>query len=105
MDFEMVVNKLKAMSKEDDETVLEAYYDLAGSVILDKVYPYDDTEGLEVPPKYVSLQVEITVYLLNKRGAEGQLAHSENGISRTYESASVPDSMLKRIVPMGKVIQ
>ena len=44
-------------------------------------------------------QIEIAVYLYNKQGAEGQTAHSENGISRTYESADVPESMLRGIAP------
>ena len=44
-------------------------------------------------------QIEIAVYLYNKQGAEGQTAHSENGISRTYESADVPGVHVKRDSP------
>jgi len=51
------------------------------------------------------LQLEIATYLLNKRGAEGQTAHSENGISRSYESADVPSSMLNQIVPHCGIIK
>jgi hypothetical protein len=43
--------------------------------------------------------VEIAAYLLNKRGAEGQTSHSENGISRGYESGSIPESMLSDVLP------
>jgi hypothetical protein len=33
-------------------------------------------------------------------GAEGQTAHSENGINRTYEAADVSPSILRKIVPL-----
>ena len=32
-------------------------------------------------------------------GSEGQTSHTENGITRQYESADVPASMLKTITP------
>jgi hypothetical protein len=80
------------------EDTLLSYLDIAGNKILNRAYPYDDTVT-EVPSRYGYLQCEIAAYLLNKRGAEGQLSHGENGISRTYESADVPESMLKEVIP------
>ena len=43
--------------------------------------------------------------MLNKRGAEGQLQHTENGIQRQYENADVPASMLKPVTPHVGVIK
>mgnify|MGYP003304238217 FL=1 len=80
-----------------DDT-LRSYLKIAGNKILNRAYPYDDTVT-EVPSRYGYLQCEIAAYLLNKRGAEGQLSHGENGISRTYESADVPESMIKEVIP------
>lgn len=98
------VKLLKAMVGESDsEEVLLAYLNIAGRKVLDRAYPYD-SEIVEVPNRYAFLQCEIAAYLLNKRGAEGQTAHSENGISRTYESADVPESLLNAITPMVGVI-
>lgn len=97
------LNTLQAMSGETDEIILSAYLDLAGEKILSKCYPFHP-EKREVPVKYHSLQVEIASYLINKRGAEGEISHDENGINRTYESASVPDSMLKNVVPFASVL-
>lgn len=82
----------------DTDEVLSTYLKLAGSKILAKAYPYDDTVT-EIPVKYEYLQIEIAAYMLNKRGAEGQTSHSENGISRTYENADIPASMLKAVTP------
>ena len=80
-----------------DDTLF-SYLTIAGQKILNRAYPYDDTVT-EVPRRYSYLQCEIAAYLLNKRGAEGEVAHSENGISRTYENADVPESMLREVVP------
>lgn len=95
---------LKAMvGNTDSDEVLSTYLTLAGEKIIGKAYPYDDTVT-EVPARYSSLQIEIAAYLLNKRGAEGQTSHSENGVSRTYENADVPASMLKSVIPFCGVV-
>ena len=96
---------LRAMiGGSDADEVLSAYLFLAGRKILARAYPYDPSVT-EVPEQYEMLQLEIAAYLLNKRGAEGQTAQSENGISRSYESADVPSSMLNQIVPHVGVIR
>lgn len=90
---------LKAMvGNSDSDEVLSTYLKLAGRKIIARAYPYD-SEVTEVPVQYDTLQCEIAAYMLNKRGAEGQTSHSENGIIRSYENADVPSSMLSLIVP------
>ena len=79
------------------DEVLISYLVIAGRKIINRAYPYDDTVN-DVPRRYGYLQCDIAAYLLNKRGAEGQTSHSENGISRSYESADVPESMLREVV-------
>lgn len=95
--------RVMGLSGETNEATVRAYLNIAGSKICHKAYPFAETE-MNVPPKYAHTQVEIAVYLLNKRGAEGQTAHSENGISRTYENADIPASLLREVVPMASVI-
>lgn len=96
---------LKAMvGSSDTDDVLLAYLNIAGRKILNRAYPYG-TDETEVPSRYDFLQCEIAAYLLNKRGAEGQTSHSENGISRSYESADVPESLLGAITPTVGVIR
>lgn len=89
---------LQNMSGENSHQMLLTYLSLAKEIILNRCYPYG-AEGKAMPDKYSYKQLEIACYLLNKRGAEGQTAHTENGISRQYESASVPDSMLSDVTP------
>ena len=102
------LNQLKTLlgkqgdNSEDD--LLLMLLTLSAQKILERVYPYDDSIK-EVPSRYTTKQVEIAVYLYNKRGAEGQVSHSENGISRTYESADVPESLMKGITPYVGVFE
>lgn len=97
------IELVKSMTGETNESTVSAYLGLSGNKICRKAFPFDPTVT-EVPEQYSLLQVEIAVYLLNKRGAEGEAAHSENGISRTYENGDVPTSMLRQIVPMCGVL-
>lgn len=94
---------VKAMTGETDESVLSAYLSLAGNKVCRKAYPFDPSVTT-VPDRYAYAQVEIAVYLLNKRGAEGQTAHSENGISRSYEDGDIPPTLLRDILPFAVVM-
>ena len=80
---------------ESDE-VLEFYLDNASDIICD-IRNSDIVEK-----KYLTTQIKIAIELFNKRGAEGQVGHSENGIGRTYESADVSPSLLDGITPIVK---
>lgn len=96
------------VGNESDNTewgddVLLTYLTLAGQKIINRAYPYDD-EVIEVPRRYGILQCEIAAYMLNKRGAEGETSHSENGISRSYENADIPESLIGQVVPFCGVI-
>lgn len=95
---------LKSMvGNSDPDEVLSTYLDFAGSKILAKAYPYQN-DVTEVPVQYAHLQIEIAAYMLNKRGAEGQTSHTENGVSRSYENGDIPSSMLKAVIPYCGVI-
>lgn len=97
------IARLSAMTEEADPAVLSTYLDLAKDAILGYAYPYTDPPA-DLPARYDSLQVEIAAYKLNKRGAEGETAHSENGVSRSYESGDIPRGLLRRITPHAKVV-
>lgn len=108
---------LKSETDETDEDVLSAYLELAERAILNHMYPYVkdlfettiNDEGEEVPvytmpKKYEVNQVQIAAYMLNKRGAQGELHHSENGTLRIYGSEHIPNDLLNDIPPHVGVI-
>ena len=102
MQVRVMVGKPETDADWSDNVIL-TYLKIAGQKILNRAYPYDN-DITEVPARYSILQCEIATYLINKRGAEGQTSHSENGISRSYESADVPESMLKDVISYCGVI-
>lgn len=96
---------LRTMVGEDDsDDVLDTYLSVAGQKIIDKAFPYNP-EVTEVPERYRMKQCEIAAYLMNKRGAEGELSHKEGDITRSYADADVPASFLRGIIPTVGVIK
>lgn len=88
---------------ETNTNIINSYLEIAKEALLKRCYP-SHLDKTEVPSRYDNTLTEWTIYLLNKRGAEGETAHSEVGTSRTYESASIPDSMLKQVTPFVRVL-
>lgn len=90
---------LRQMLDKNDTTpddVANAYLVAAESAVLNIVFPFGN--GSEVmPEKYEYEQIEIAAYMLNKRGAEGETAHNEGGVNRTFEAADVPTSLRIRL--------
>lgn len=106
MTMQKKIVMLRQMGEEDDQGILEVYLELAAQKILNRMYPYKENyDGLEVPDKYVATQLKIANYMLNKRGAEGQIQHIENGIHRNYGAADIPDGMLTEVVPFCQAIR
>lgn len=93
-----LVSMVQTMTEETNTDTINAYLTIAGQKIISKAYPFNQSVT-EVPARYELLQCEIAAYLLNKRGAEGETVHNENGIHRHYGSADVPDDMMKQVVP------
>ncbi len=59
-------------------------------------------DGAEMPSTYDFLQCKLAVRKFLRRGAEGETAHTENGIGRTYGSADDAD-LLCRVIPYARV--
>lgn len=88
----------------DSDEVISAYLTKAETEIMNRAYPYGYSEETEFPSKYEILACDIVIYLMNKRGAEGQTQHSENGISRVYANSNIPADMLTPVIPFASAI-
>lgn len=89
----------------DNETMLSYYLSFAESAIMHRRYPFGIPDGATVESQYEHLQVEIAVYLFNKRGSEGESLHSENGVSRSYGTETgIPKELMIQITPRGRVV-
>lgn len=64
---------------------------------------FEATPSTPFEEQYEYLIVELALASITKMGAEGQTSHSENGISRNYDSAgNYPEALLSMIVPLAK---
>ena len=81
--------------------VLSFLLEQAEGIVLNQRFPFGVPESAAVPVAYEHIQIQIAVELFSKMGAEGQTGHSENGVSRSWESGDVSQSLLKRIVPVA----
>ena len=95
---------LLGISDATEDALLQTLLLIAERAIINRLYPFK-TIGVVIPNEYILRQIEIAVYLYNRRGSEGQTSHNENGINRSYESAYIPDSMLKDIIPYVEVVK
>lgn len=104
MTEEQKIAMLQSITGETNSDIISIYLSIAKGELIRKIYPYGDGAE-EVPEKYDFLHVQASEYLLNKRGAEGEVQHSENGMTRTYESGGLPKALLEQIVPYCGVIK
>ena len=96
----------KIVGEGEDDDVLAAYLSIAQELLLNIIYPTEaNRAGMEVPEMYSMKQIEIAAYFLNKRGAEGEIQHIENGIHRNYGSSDVPEAMIRHITPFVGVVK
>ena len=108
----MTEETLKAMIKTNIESssdmmisddVVNTFFQLSKNAILLKRFPYlQDISEKELPSIYDSLCVRLAVYMFNKQGAEGEISHTENGVSIKWENGDLPESMMSEVIPMSE---
>lgn len=93
---------LKADTTELTDAEITPFLTVAESIILNKYDPYGHTTVL--PSKYEVLQCRISNFLLTKQGAEGEIQHTESGVTCIYGQADIPADLMKEITPKAGVI-
>lgn len=90
---------LKSMLDSGDTTsdaIANAYLAAAKKAVMNIAFPFGNGEEV-FPSKYDYEQIEIALYMLNKRGSEGEKLHIEGGTHRSFEVADIPISLRCRI--------
>lgn len=99
-----VLDRLRLKTGESDEEMLYDLLETAKYAILARRFPFadyptDNGGNVILEARYQDLQYRIALDLYNKMGAEGQLSHSENGVSRAYESSWISAQLLEEVTP------
>ena len=93
-----IIDRLQRRTGEADTALLMDCAETAKAAILSRRYPFGNYPD-EIEPRYADLQYRCALDLYNKIGAEGQLAHNENGINRSYESSWISEQLLSEVTP------
>lgn len=97
------IERLKVRIPEATEAELTDVLEAAKDVILSRAFTSVENTSEEDKATALAVHKEkvlnAAVVIYNMRGVEGQLSHSENGVSRSYESAAGMKSILEQIVP------
>jgi hypothetical protein len=88
-------------NSEDD--LLLVLVQSAEQIVLRRLFPFGNANPAALDD-YTDKIVEIAVYKYNRRGGEGEISRSENGVTQTYESGSIPLSLIKDIIPYAGVL-
>lgn len=88
---------------EATDALVSVYLEDAKSAILRRRYPFGLPVDADIEPIYEMLQVKLAARYFFRRGGEGEINHSENGISRTYGSVNDED-LLSEVTSYAKVI-
>ena len=111
MDYEIIIARMQNNLRIKCENRGLSYVteDDIQDEIRDAIFAVNERRRFEATPsnpfetKYESLIVKLALASITKFGAEGETLHSENGISRHYDSAgNYPEALLSRIVPLAK---
>jgi hypothetical protein len=81
---------------------ITSYLTVSASRILERLYPFG-SYVTEVPDQHAVTQCELAVRMIARRGGEGEIDHSENGVSRKYATVNDED-ILRRITPYAGVV-
>lgn len=93
--------KAKDVNYIDEETLREEIFDAIDAV--NGRRRFKPTSLIPFETQYSRLIVNLAVASITKYGAEGETAHSENGINRSYDNASqYPESLLSTVIPLGR---
>lgn len=93
------------LGEDPGDAVVEGYLGVARDLILEARNPFSaDPTAENWEARYDRLQCEVAVELVARRGAEGQTAHKENGVDRTWADAGVSSALIGRVVPRARVV-
>lgn len=94
---------------EATDELISTMLSAARSAIYGRLYPFKSSGGSDcpmasIPHKYDVLECRLAARYLMRLGGDGEVAHNENGISRTYASPNDEDllSEVMQIIGVAK---
>lgn len=103
-DFKKLLDFDEVPYPTDDENDVVLTLEIKSAIgIINRCRRFTPSETLLYDPKYEDKILPLAEASFMKRGAEGEVSHTENGIMRQYgSSGKYPKEMLQDIVPLTK---
>ena len=100
------ITMVRTLADENDatkmsDTVIAVYLSKAQAAIGRRQYPFGLPTNFAIEGRYEVLQCELAARYINRRGGEGETAHNENGVNRTYGSVNDEDLLCEVIQKVG----
>lgn len=107
-DDELAAALKELLGEEVSDELASLYVKRAKATILRRRRPFLDIDEGVVErmweSKFDPLALQIAEFMYLKRGAEGQIKHTENGIAREWQRGDVPWDMLADVKPIAGTV-
>lgn len=97
---QMIQQLITDMTVTSEE--IRSYLALSADRIINRIWPFGGAP-MAWPSQYDLVQVQLAVRMIARKGGEGEISHSENGVSRTYDSVDDED-ILNQLAPYAGVM-
>lgn len=94
---------LLGITDTTQDTLLEEYLDMAKSEILNWLYSNIGSvpsEVTDVPTRYEQVQIQACIAGFNLIGAENEVRHAENGITREFKFSDMVEYIHSHVYPL-----
>lgn len=98
-----MLKSILVMDDSEDER-LTVYLSASEKEILAWRYSYSENTPTSVPAEYEMTQIFAVVAGYSQSGAENQLSHSENGISRSFKYEDMVAYIRSHVIPIVRVM-
>lgn len=96
-----MVKKMLMITDSDADDTIATMLDIANDAILDRLYCVSGRpEGTDtIPRDCMPILVNSVVISFSQVGAEGELSHNEDGVSRTYNYSNMLEYINRHVIP------
>lgn len=99
------VKSLLNITGTDLDTQLTVFLTFAKNEILAWLYSGKTPDDVtDVPERYIPTQIQAVVVGFSQSGADGQISHTENSISRTWKYDSMVSFIRSSVVAYAQVL-
>lgn len=98
-----MLKSILAMDDSEEER-LTVYLSASEKEILTWRYSYSENAPEVIPAEYEMTQIFAVISGYSQSGAENQLSHSENGVSRSFKYEDMIAYIRSHVVPIVKVM-